>query len=115
MFKTKNSFCTLLLLVGIFLSAKAFDFNTSPLGYYLHCDLKTNDSNNTLDKIELAKADAYLFIIGPVFGMFANFFVIFAFLKYKAVRKEPGSLVLCISITEFIACVSWICSGIYYF
>jgi len=87
----------------------------SLLGYDVKCPIPDPKDEESLNKKDMVLTDVLIFLIGSIIGLFCNIFVIFAFLKYKSMRKEPGSLVLCISLTEFVACSSCLFSSIYYF
>lgn len=53
-------------------------------------------------------------MLGPV-AIICTLFIIVTFIKYPTTRKQPGDIILAISISDFVLSCHWIISSSYMF
>ncbi|KAL4506845.1 hypothetical protein ABPG72_001266 [Tetrahymena utriculariae] len=103
----KTILITLLLLVN---GINGFlDYNEEHL---LNCkDYHTNQQLQTT--LIIHSIDKWVFLILAPFAILSTLFIMLTFYKYPTTRKQPGDIILAISISDFVLCVHWIISSAY--
>ena len=65
-----------------------------------------------LNEINFHWIDAIILVIFSPLALIAISILIISFIKYPQLRKQPGDLILAISISEFILCCHWFAGSI---
>jgi len=106
---------------GILLAVIACSFISTVNGgldysaeYLLDCNDSTTYTEEQLSEILIIRPiDRWVFLILGPFALMATFFIIFTFYKYPTTRKQPGDIILAISISDLVTCTHWIISSGY--
>lgn len=69
--------------------------------------LQTN-GDDCLDTVFLSTTDQVIFLFGGSIAILASSFLIIGYFRFKKLRKQPGDLILGISISDLILSIQWI-------
>ena len=61
------------------------------------------------------EVDRWVFVLLAPFAILSTLFIIITFIKYPTTRKQPGDIILAISLSDFVLCMHWIISSGYSF
>lgn len=110
-YRQRNILQCILLVCGLFMKSTKGFLDYTP-EYMLDCE--SEHSNEILAGTLIIHAvDKWVFmLLGPI-AILSTLFIVITFIKYPTIRKQPGDIILAISLSDFILCMHWISSSAY--